>query len=370
MTTFSELPERKTYLRQQKTAHRRHLIGVFPAVYPREILWSLNILPVEIWDPPLKIKHSAAHLPPNVCDVARLGLELILQDHCGDLDGFLFPHTCDSLQNLASIVNDYLDTDKRCFFFHPPRIASGKAVKVFYRQQLKALATDLEDHFRSEISITSLQESVDLGQRIDRQVCDLYARRGQGQLAVDNADFYATLRSGEYLHPIDYLSRLQHMAKIDETTGRFKTSVVLSGILPSPPGMLQLLDDIGLQIVADDLLNCGRRLQVPAGRCENPYETLTERYFRMPVCPTRTSSVAQRIDRLLELIRSTRAAGLIFYVVPFCDPELFDLPQLIAAMNNHDIPTLVVEAGLNRKLSAQVAVRLEAFAEMIGSGIT
>ena len=60
---------------------------------------------------------------------------------------------------------------------------------------------------------------------------------------------------------------------------------------------------------------------------------------------------------------------MIFYEVPFCDPELFDLPPLIAELHRQDIRTLVVEAGLNRRLSGQVAVRVEAFAEMIGPGL-
>ena len=111
---------RKEYLIQQKKAGR-HVFGVFPAQYPREILWAMNAVPVEIWDPPLEITSANAHLQPYICSVVKLGLELILQGKCDDLDGFLFPHTCDSIQNLASIVNDYLGLEKPCYFFIPPR---------------------------------------------------------------------------------------------------------------------------------------------------------------------------------------------------------------------------------------------------------
>ncbi len=366
--TATDLPERKAYLRQQKAEHRRSLLGVFPAVYPREILWSLNILPVEIWDPPMQSGSSAGHLPPNTCDVACRGLELILQGHCDELDGFLFPHTCDTIQNLASIINDTLGSGKPCFFFHPPRVSDSKAARAFYHRQLESLASDLQRRFGGPFNAEILAASVKLGQRVDGAIREIYALRAQDRLDVGNSEFYGILRAGEYLHPDDYLPLLMQLRKMAGPAGRHPTPVVLGGVLPSPPAFLDLLDDLDLRIAADDLLNCSRRLLVPAGPLEDPLKELTDRYFRMPVCPTRHSTLQQRVDRLLTLVESTRAAGVIFYVVPFCDPELFDLPPLVAALGKEGIRTLVVEAGLNRQLSGQVAVRLEAFAEMIGSG--
>ena len=77
---------RSDYLRRQRNDFGRTLFGVFPAQYPREILWALGALPVEIWDPPLEVTAAGAHLQPYICSVAQLGLELILQGRCDDLD--------------------------------------------------------------------------------------------------------------------------------------------------------------------------------------------------------------------------------------------------------------------------------------------
>ena len=116
---------RSAYLHRQKQMGRR-LFGVFPAQYPREIFWAMNIVPVEIWDPPMVTANANAHLQPYICSVVRSGLELILQDKTRILDGFLFPHTCDSIQNLASIVNDYLGIEIPCYFFYHPKAPFGK----------------------------------------------------------------------------------------------------------------------------------------------------------------------------------------------------------------------------------------------------
>ena len=53
---------REAYLRLQKEAYGRSLIGVFPAQYPREILWAMNALPVEIWDPRTEMSLANSHL--------------------------------------------------------------------------------------------------------------------------------------------------------------------------------------------------------------------------------------------------------------------------------------------------------------------
>ena len=57
---------RRSYLKEQKKVYGRHIFGVFPAQYPKEILWAMNILPVEIWDPHLEVSLANAHLQPSI----------------------------------------------------------------------------------------------------------------------------------------------------------------------------------------------------------------------------------------------------------------------------------------------------------------
>lgn len=95
----------------------------------------MNVVPVEIWDPPLKVSHANAHVQPYICSVVKLGLELILQGKCDDLDGFLFPHTCDSIQNLASIVYNYLGMEKPCYFFYHPKAPYRDSSRLYYLEQ-------------------------------------------------------------------------------------------------------------------------------------------------------------------------------------------------------------------------------------------
>lgn len=360
----SPVPPRKAYIRRQKEDHGRRLFGVFPAQYPREILWAMNILPVEIWDPPLETAQSNAHLQTYICSVVKLGLELILQGHCDDLDGFLFPHTCDSVQNLASIVNDYLGLEIPCHFFYHPKAPYRESSRRYYKEQLLAFAAGLEKRF-GPLDPSELKRCVDLSRQINRTVREVYDLRAGGALGASNEEFYRTLRLGEFLQPEEFLDQLERFK------GRFKGNqaegpgVIISGVLPNPPEILTLLDQLGVRVVDDDFINGSRRLLAPADDRSDPFESMTESYFRMPPCSTKDSPIGERLRYILEKADRSGARGVIFYMVKFCEPELFDVPLLVQGLKERGLAALVVDVELNRGVSGQLSTRLEAFAEMI-----
>ena len=357
-------PPRKEYIKQQQALHGRKIFGVFPAVYPKELLWALNILPVEIWDPPLVAVNAGAHLQPTICSVVRQGLELILQGKCDDLDGFLFPHTCDSLQNLASIVNDCLNDNKPCYFFYPPRALSREISQKYFLDQLRDLAKTLEAQL-GPLYPDELRKRVAQGQEIAERINRIYELRARGELDVSNTDFYRALRSGEYLFPDDYEKLLDTLVQQTGQEIDGSLCVILSGVLPNPPEILTLLDDQNVRIAEDDLLNCARRLRFAAAQDQDPFKALATQYFSLPPCSTRNSPIQERLEDILSKIDTTGARGVIFYVVKFCEPELFDIPQLTAELKKRGLKTLEIDVELGRGLSGQLTTRVEAFIEMI-----
>jgi benzoyl-CoA reductase/2-hydroxyglutaryl-CoA dehydratase subunit BcrC/BadD/HgdB len=365
---YQSIPElifmtRREYLIQQKEKGR-HLFGVFPAQYPREILWAMNVVPVEIWDPPLEITAANAHLQPYICSVVKLGLELILQGKCNDLDGFLFPHTCDSIQNLASIVNDYLKLKKPCYFFYHPKSPYRDSSRIFYMEQLKDLTSQLEKQL-GPMDLHRFKQRVGQGQQLALLLKELYDVRGRGELSASNTEFYQTIRKGEFLHPDDFIPLLEEFLAVSKGRSDSEPAVILSGVLPNPPELLIFLDELGVRVADDDLLGCGRRLILPPSKSEDPFEAMVEGYFAMPPCTTKGSSTGERLDYLQSKIVNSGAKGVIFLTVKFCEPELFDVPQLVKELKKKGLATLVIDSELNQGLSGQITTRIEAFVEMI-----
>ncbi|MBI5521019.1 MAG: 2-hydroxyacyl-CoA dehydratase [Desulfarculus sp.] len=357
--------DRLTYLQRQKEDQGRKVCGVFPAQYPKEILWAMNLVPAEIWDPPLSPELAAGHLQPYICSVVRQGLELLLQGKAGVCDAFLFPHTCDSIQNLASVVNDYIGLDKPCHFFYHPKAPHGAAAKVYYQEQLKALAAALEP-LAGPLDQAELKRRVAQGQRVAELYGQMYQMRAQGRLACSNAGFYQAVRRGEYLFPDDLIPYLEGFLQGAQGQAPSGPRVLLSGVLPNPPEILSLLDGLGATVAADDLLACSRRLLIPPSAAADPWQALGEQYFSMPPCSSKGSPLGERLDFILGQCRASGATGVIFYLVKFCEPELFDVPILSEELKKQGVPCLTLDVELNQGLSGQMATRVEAFLEMLG----
>ncbi len=92
---------------------------------------------------------------------------------------------------------------------------------------------------------------------------------------------------------------------------------------------------------------------------------MAERILHGPPDPMRGNSLAERGEFLLEMANRTGAAGIIFYIVKFCEPELFDFPILRQELRDAGIPSALIEMDLNSSLSQQAHTRLEAFLEML-----
>lgn len=360
---------RQEYLRSQK-AQGRHVLGVFPALHPRELAWAVDALPVEIWDPPLAGAQAHGHLQPYICSVVRLGLELVLSGQADLCDAFLFPHTCDSIQNLASVVHDYIGQDRVCHFLYHPKAPLRASSRVYYQAELKRLAAELAHDF-GEMDPERLAWAVAQGQEIARIIAELYAARAAGELAAPAAEFYRVLRRGEWLWPEEHAQELRGLlaggrGATPQARTRSGPRVVLSGIVPNPPELLSLLDELGAVVAHDDLLSCGRRLLFTPSEAADPWQALTEQYLSLPPCSTRGDAIDLRRDRLLTLAHQGRAKGVILVLVKFCEPELFDAPILAEELKQAGLSVLSLEVELNQGLSGQMSTRVEAFLEMLG----
>jgi len=366
MTNSPGFMSRGTYALRQKEEHDRRSLAVIPIYYPKELLTAFDILAVELWGPPGPPRgDGAGRIQTYVCSVVRNALAFLESGHADAMDGLLFPHTCDSIQGLATLVMDFGGWSKKSFVFQHPRGSDRASAKMCVEQELRSLAGELEAWTGKPLDLKRMQWALDLHREIDVCRATLLDQRARSPLS--DVELYALLRRGEWLWPEEHLEELrpavQALASAPVQKG---IPIMVTGYVPEPQGILAALANAGAYVAADDYAAVGRRVsraaKHPAG---DPWAELVARYGSVAPCPTRNVENGPRMQYLQSLCKSSGARGLLVHVQKFCEPELFDIPDIRKTFAALGVPVLVVEGDLELALSGQTETRLEAFIEML-----
>lgn len=359
---------RKEYLIKQKEQHGRKALAVLPIQYPKELLTAMDVLAVELWGPPGTPRGpGAGRLQAYVCAVARNAVAFVQAGGTEDVDGFLYPHACDSIQGLATLIPDFGGAGKPALHYLNPKGGPRPSSRKFVVGELRSLAEKLGELFGKPLDQQRLTWAIDLHWEIDAQRLTLLENRVR--LAVPDRKLYEVLRRGEWLWPEDHLAELKELTDGLDPKGEVQQKgvpLLFTGIVPEPMTLLDELADMGAYVAADDYAAVGRRVvRKPLVRKDDPVETLAWLMFAYPPCPTRATSLAERLDHLGRLVQASSAAGVVIHTVKFCEPELFDVAGIKAHFDAQNLPVLFLESELEAELAGQTITRLEAFVEMV-----
>jgi len=359
---------RREYILAQRARHGRRALAVLPVAYPRELPTALDLLAVELWGPPGPPRSDAAgRIQAYVCPVVRNALAFLAAGGADAVDGALFPHTCDSLQQLATLAADLGGWSRPALVFQHPRGPGRASTRAFLDGELRALAAGLERLAGRALEPERLAWAIDLHEEIDglrAALLDLGPRSGLGERAR-----YALLRRGEWLWPEEHLAELRAAlaARPPAPEAPRGVPLLVTGYVPEPMALLDVLESAGARVAADDWAAVGRR--VARTRTEGePWARLLARHEALPPCPTRAADQAGRVRHLEGLLDRSGARGVLVHTVKFCEPELFDVPAIRAAFAARGVPVLHLETELEVEPPAQAVTRVEAFVELLSSG--
>lgn len=358
---------RNEHIDEQRTAHGRKVLAVLPVHHPKELLTALDVLAVELWGPPGPPRgHDAGRVQSYVCPVVRNALAFLASGGADAADGVLFPHTCDSLQQLATLAADFGGWTKAAFTFQHPKGPPRESSHTYLDAELRSLVRELESFTGRQLESARLEAALRLHDEIDELRAALLD--AGDRLAMSDVELYALLRRGEWLWPAEHLSELRAArGAIQGAPARSGVPVLVTGYVPEPGALLDVLARAGAYVAADDYAAVGRRVVRSRGGAEG-WARVLERYWSAPPCPTRSADQPARMRHLGELLDRSGARGVLVHGVKFCEPELFDVPAIRATFAARGVPVLVLETELEGELSGQATTRVEAFVEMLSAG--
>jgi benzoyl-CoA reductase/2-hydroxyglutaryl-CoA dehydratase subunit BcrC/BadD/HgdB len=131
------------------------------------------------------------------------------------------------------------------------------------------------------------------------------------------------------------------------------------------PDLFTVIERAGGLVVMDDLCTGTRFFEGSIEPEENIFRAIARRYHGRIVCPSKHTGIRSRGEALVKMVKQSRAHGVMFFCLKFCDPFGFDYPYIKELLDGEGVPSMLFELEDASALDGQFQTRCEAFLEML-----
>ncbi|MBC2713598.1 MAG: 2-hydroxyacyl-CoA dehydratase [Desulfosarcina sp.] len=358
----------KAYARRWKEKTGGKVIGTLCSYAPEELILAGGALGFRIVGGSGSISKADAHLQSYSCSLVRGALEDALNEQLDFLGGAIFPHTCDSIQRLSDIWRMNAETGFHLDVVLPVKLNTQSA-RNYMAAVMRKARTDLEAVLDKIITDDDLQKAIGTYNGIRSAMKRLYTLRRDRPGTIDGSDVHAIVRASMVMDRNDFLNSLtqvvESLEQQPEPESKTGKRIFFSGGVCNLPDVYSVIESAGGTVVGDDLCTGFRGLTGLIDIGGDPMDAIADRYARRAICPAKHSGITRRGDDLVRLAKETRAQGVIFLFLKFCDPHAFDYPYLKSMLDAEGIPSLLLELEEQIPSEGQFRTRCEAFMEML-----
>jgi benzoyl-CoA reductase/2-hydroxyglutaryl-CoA dehydratase subunit BcrC/BadD/HgdB len=164
----------------------------------------------------------------------------------------------------------------------------------------------------------------------------------------------------------DFIAEIQLITySVTPADNNNRKKIIISGVINLNLNILQHIEELGIDIIDDDLCE-GSRALVPGNLdidySGDPLLIVGDRLLSL-MCPIKIDTRVNYTDLLVSLYQRVNADGIIFIVFTFCDPHYLEYSIVRKELNDRHIPSLLIEALTDTDNFGQIETRIEAFAE-------
>jgi len=349
-----------SYKRQE-----RPVFGYTCSYVPEELIDAMGIIPVRMLGRAQTIQSAERHFQSYCCSQVRSLMEEFIDGVYASLDGLLFAHTCDTMQQFHDI---YKKNFPKAFVknINFPSRLDGDIPYNYALAETKRFLKSVEEFTGRPLSSDSLKESVTAYNKNRTLLEKLYGLHLKYPVDIPSRLLLQSVIMSQCVDKREankwleqFLSSFDEKAPEDSKRKR----IMLVGSVNINEEVYDLADEFGAMIADDDL--CTGRRYFSTQVSEPTVEGVTRRYLSRPHCAAKHRDVHSRERWLLELIEKRSIDGVIFLYLKFCDPHCFDYPDLRKAIEGKKVPTQLIEMEQSVAQSGQLRTKLQAFVEMI-----
>lgn len=346
------------------------VIGVTPMHFPEELIHAGGALPVVLQESDEPVTTGYGYIYPFYCGFTRSTVDVAVKGKLGLFDALVISDMCLQIRHMAHIMRRNMPATPFVYIQWPLAVRGGGWLD-FTVEKLRRCRAELERVIGKEIEDKAVRESLSLYNRNRALLKKLYALRKEKTGLLSARDILAVALASMLMPKEEHsvlLEELLREVEGREAPGNGRVPLLVSGHLCQAvkTDILDLIEEMGGMVVADDLYTGHRYFATDADTNAPPLEALAKRYLNLAIpCPTRADPEGDWGEYLVRAAREVGAKGIISLVVKFCEPHMIYYPHLRDVLMAAGVPHLLIETEHEVVSLAGVKTRLQAFLEMV-----
>lgn len=342
------------------------VIGWTNTYVPEEIIIAAGLLPYRIMGAPISLSQSKSYLSGNISSHVQSMLECALRGDYKFLDGVIIGASTDATKRLYDAWIRYAGTPFN-HLFDIPKIFGENAL-IHYEESIKALVEDIESNFKVKIAGQSLTSAVSICNETRSLLLQLNNLRKENNSPISSVQMLEVCKLAMTADKAPFnkglktlLGRLDLSKEIEKSWYR----ILLTGSFEDQDWLLNAVEEAGGQLVCED--SC-MRLRYFYGLVDEDSESIqaiAKRYMEYKIPSAGLVSFERRSETILRLVKEFKIDAVVYYMLKFDDPYLFEYPEMKDFLDKNSIPVLRIETEHNTSAIGQINTRLQAFMETL-----
>lgn len=342
-------------------------VGIMPVYCPEEIVHAAGYLPIGMWGAQKKqISKARTYLPPFACSIMQSVMELQLEGVYDDLEAVIFSVPCDTLKCMSQKWNRPVPA---IVFTHPQNRKIAKdAANVFAREEFNIVKEKLEDILDVHISNKAIKNSIAVYNE-NRAACREFSDVAAEYAAVVTpSDRHAVIKARWFMEKSRHTALVKELiaALKAEPAPEFKgKKIIVTGIQVEPYDVLDIFQENGFAIVADDLAQETRNFRQDVPDDDDALMALARAWNEFDGCSLATDANKPKGQMIIDAVKKYGADAVVVCMMKFCDPEEFDYPILLQEFEAAGVKNLYIEIDQESTAFEQVKTRIQTFSEIL-----
>ena len=360
------LNPRKAIMNSMKETGKE-AVGSYPIYTPEEIIYAGGFLPVGCWGGKIEFKESEAYYQGFCCSIIKSNLEIGRRGGYDFLKAMFIPSFCDTLK--CTIENFKVGVPQvpviPCIY---PQNRWSTGSCDYLVAELKRIRTALEKATMSLIPENKIEEAFELYEDYRAIMREFVAVAANYPRTINAKARHLIIKAAQFMDKAIYKEEVkaitEELKKLpEEKAESFK--VVTTGLIGEPVEVLEIFDENGISIAADDVAQESRQFRVKARTTGSVWERMAYRTLDQKGDTFFAEKKLSKGEMLIDMVKQSGAEALVVIMMKFCDPEEFQYPVYKRQFEEAGIPLLYIEIDQQMDSFEQLRTRIQSFAEMV-----